>query len=219
MLNAAISVKQDSHIQGYGLVADRLIPTGEIIFQFDDTNPPIHLYELLNWPKPKRIRFLTYANQIGKDDYCFRQGNIMYMNHSCDPTAWWEGYGILTARRDINPGEEVTYDYSTTDITLSYQMECKCGSNACRGVITNKDYLRHDFQKKYANHLPKHVVEAIEQANLKESELQTQDRDRFPEHVVEVIKQAKFIESQLQGKDEEDIFEMVRQLIQKDKTR
>ena len=37
-----------------------------------------------------------------------------FQNHSCDPTTWWVDDITLVARRDILPGEEITYDYGTT---------------------------------------------------------------------------------------------------------
>lgn len=34
---------------------------------------------------------------------------------SCDPNTWFVGDTKMTARRDIEPEEELTYDYATTD--------------------------------------------------------------------------------------------------------
>jgi len=215
MLTDAVTVRENSDIEGSGLFAVRPIPAGDIIFVFDDPKPPVHLYELVEWPPQKRVRFFNFANQIGKDAWCFQQGNIKFMNHSCDPSAWWLSYGMLTARRDIEPGEEVTYDYSTTDITLSYKMECLCGSRNCRGIVTNKDYLKPEFQKVYAGHLPAHVVEAIAQAESGHQE-PASGADRIPEHVLEAIKQARGREAEFREKyGKQYVFEMVRQLILK----
>ena len=214
MLNPAIKVKKDSLIEGMGLVADRFIPAGEILFKFDDTNPPAHLYETVDWPPQKRIRFLAFASQIGKDDYSFRQGDIKYINHSCDPTGWWESYGTLTARRDIRPGEEITYDYSTADITLNYRMECLCGTDSCRGIVTNRDYLNPDFQIKYINHLPDHVVKAIKEAQSNDSASRKTPVNQIPDHVIEAARQAKLKASELRTRfGNQYIFEMVRQAI------
>lgn len=219
MLNPAIKVKKDSLIEGMGLVADRFIPAGEILFKFDDTNPPAHLYETVDWPPQKRIRFLAFASQIGKDDYSFRQGDIKYINHSCDPTGWWESYGTLTARRDIQAGDEVTYDYSTADITLTYRMECLCGSRSCRGIVTNKDYLKPDFQEKYANHLPAHVVEAIKEAQSNVADSRKIPVDQIPDHIIEAVRQAKLEAPGLRLKfGNQYIFEMVRLAIKQVKS-
>lgn len=216
MLTDAVKVRENSDIQGLGLVANRSISAGEIIFQFDDTKPPVHLHELAHWSQEERNRFMTFAIQLGKDEWCFRQGKIRFMNHSCDPNAWWEGYGKLVARRVIEPGEEITFDYSTSEITLTYRMECRCGSVSCRGIVTNKDYLNPDFQQKYANHLPQHVLDAIKHADSKESATESAQGNQLPEDVIEAIKQAKLKEAEFREKyGDQYVFEMVRQLILK----
>jgi hypothetical protein len=216
MLTDAVEVRENSDIEGSGLFAIRPIPAGELIFQFDDSKPPVHLYELVNWQRKKRAEFFNFANQIGRDEWSFRQGNIKFMNHSCDPNAWWNSYGTLTARSDIKQGDEVTYDYSTTDITLTYSMQCRCGSTSCRGVVTNKDYLDRDFQETYAGHLPEHVAEAIKETSGAHLGSQANQVDRFPEHIVAAIKQAKLRESEFREKyGDQYVFEMVKQLILK----
>ena len=219
MLNPAIKVKSNSGIEGRGLVANRPIAAGEVIFLFDDTNPPAHLYETVNWPLQKRIRFLAFACQIGEDDFSFQQGDIKYINHSCEPTAWWESYGTLTARRDIEEGEEVVYDYSTSDITLTYKMECLCGNDTCRGIVTNKDYLNTDFQKKYAGHLPAHVVEAIKRVQLNEPSPGTIDINNIPEQIISAAHQAKLQAPVFRTKyGNQYIFEMVKRAINQAKS-
>ena len=214
MLNPAIKVKSNSEIEGRGLVANRSIPAGEVIFLFDDIKPPAHLYDIVNWPLQKRIRFLAFPCQIGEDDFSFQQGDIKYINHSCEPTAWWENYGTLTARRDIKEGEEVVYDYSTSDITLTYKMECLCGNETCRGIVTNKDYLNPDFQKKYANHLPEHVVDAIRRSQSGQPDPGTKDYNKIPEQIISAARQIKLEAPYFKKKHgNQYIYEMVGQAI------
>lgn len=211
MLNPAIKVQTDSNIEGAGLVADTPIPAGDIVFRFDDTKPPAHLYEITDWPPQKRIRFLAFAIQIGEDDFSFQQGDIKYINHSCEPSAWWEGYGTLTARRDIEAGEEVTYDYSTSDITLTYQMKCLCGTNACRGTVTNKDYLNPELQEKYANHLPEHVMHALLESRSGNPHASRKDTILPPESIIKAAHLARQMAPQLKARHgNQYIFEMVK---------
>lgn len=211
MLNPIIKVIDDSGIEGSGLVAEGFIPADAILYQFDDTNPPAHQYEMINWPLAERRLFLLYACQIGEDKFCFKQGNIQYINHSCDPSGWWLTYGVLTARRDIKPGEEITYDYSTSDIQLNYQMDCLCGSDSCRGVFTSEDYLKPDFQKKYAGHLPQHVVEAIHRAQANEPDPLG---DTVPDDVATAVRQTLLRVSDFQQKYGSDgVFQMFRKTI------
>ena len=44
---------------------------------------------------------------------------------------------FLVAIRDIAPGEEVTWDYSTTLAESNWHMICQCGAADCRRVIGN----------------------------------------------------------------------------------
>ena len=212
MFSDAVKVIRNSKIQGKGAVARRPIHAGELIFKIDSNITLVRLHEILSWPQNERKEFLTFAIQVGKYEYLFREGNIEYLNHSCEPNAWWEGYGTLVAHRDIDAGEEVTYDYVTTNIQLNYEMKCTCGSPTCRGVFSNNDYLRTDFQNRFGNHLPQHVlnaiqeaadpsqkkirgtqlptdvIEALKQAELDEDTLRKKYGNQLPEHVIEKIK-------------------------------
>lgn len=71
-------------------------------------------------------------------------GDGRFVNHSCEPNCEmqkWSVHGLprmaLFASRDIKPGEELTYDYNFALFNPSEGQECRCGSNACRGVIGN----------------------------------------------------------------------------------
>lgn len=75
-------------------------------------------------------------------------GDGRFVNHSCEPNCEmqkWSVHGLprmaLFASRDIKPGEELTYDYNFALFNPSEGQECRCGSNACRGVIGN--YIFH----------------------------------------------------------------------------
>lgn len=87
------------------------------------------------------------------------------MNHSCDPNLWWGDDLTLIARRDIKPGEEITYDYATTDINPKTMPDvvCNCGSVECRKIVTYKDCLNLNWQKNYENHTSSWVKKFIKE--------------------------------------------------------
>jgi hypothetical protein len=65
-----------------------------------------------------------------------------YINHSCEPNceAVTERRRIwIYALRDIEPGEELTYDYNLTgddDIEAqAARYACRCGTSSCRGTM------------------------------------------------------------------------------------
>jgi SET domain-containing protein len=77
-----------------------------------------------------------------------REGSMLFTNHSCEPNIALQGQIVFTAMRDIAAGEELTHDWATTD-DLDYEMICRCGTSTCRGVITGKDWMMPELQKKY----------------------------------------------------------------------
>ena len=65
-----------------------------------------------------------------------------YINHSCEPNceAVTERRRIwIYALREIEPGEELTYDYNLTgddDVeSQAEQYSCRCGTSSCRGTM------------------------------------------------------------------------------------
>ncbi len=59
-------------------------------------------------------------------------------NHSCDPNTGIRQESKLYAIRDISPGDEITYDYSTTVPKYKswWKMKCHCRSKICRKVVS-----------------------------------------------------------------------------------
>ncbi len=160
MLNVAIKVRSKGTIHSNGLFSTRLIPKGELVWKLNE--PTYSWKEIESWDKDRRKDFDWYGFQCGVDRYSSPEGISREMNHSCEPNTWWAGSDSLIARRDISPDEEVTYDYSTCDINLIFEMDCHCGSPLCRGKITNRDYLDPKWQEQYGSNLPPYVLEAIE---------------------------------------------------------
>lgn len=76
--------------------------------------------------------------QVGDEEFLILDLPSKTINHSCLPNAGIRNKSDLYALRDIYPGEEVTYDYSTTSgIHDNWKMTCGCQSHSCRYVISN----------------------------------------------------------------------------------
>lgn len=56
-----------------------------------------------------------------------------FVNHSCDPNLDRNHVAL----RDVEPGEELTVDYSQFS-DENWEMECNCGSKNCRGIVKGK---------------------------------------------------------------------------------
>jgi hypothetical protein len=85
---------------------------------------------------------------IGPTTLAEREGGMMHLNHSCEPNLGLQGQVVFVAMRDITAGEELTFDYAMTD-DEPCEMECRCGSDTCRKLITGRDWLKPELQKKY----------------------------------------------------------------------
>jgi len=91
---------------------------------------------------------LDWETEIPKElmeDFC--------INHSCDATVWFHPTeNKFLARRDIKKGEEVTYDYGTTECNPKWGMNCLCGLPCCRGRITGDDWKNPEFRERFKGH-------------------------------------------------------------------
>ena len=163
MLHFAIEVRNIGAIQGNGLFTKKFIPKGELIWELDE--PTYTWNEIESWDELRRKDFDHYGFQCGIDRYSLPEGISREANHSCEPNTVWSGKDSIIARRDILENEEITYDYSSCDIDLVFEMECNCGSSDCRLTISNKDYQDINWQKQYGKNLPPHVLDAISQMN------------------------------------------------------
>ncbi len=164
MLHSAIEVRSKGAIHGSGLFTTQLIRKGTLIWELDE--PTYTWKEIETWSQERFRDFRWYGFQCGVDRYSLPEGISREMNHSCDPNTWSKGSDSVIARRDILVGEEITYDYSTYDIDIDFEIECHCGASNCRGTISNRDYLDSNWQEQYGLNLPPHVLAAIENARL-----------------------------------------------------
>lgn len=140
--------KRSSSIDGRGLFAKTAIANGEIVVvkggyvlqqeQRDRIGKELG---------PSEIQ-ITEDLFIGPATMAEREGGMMHLNHSCEPNLGLQGQIVFVAMRDIAAGEELTFDYAMTD-DEPYEMECRCGRQACRRRITGADWRRPELQKKY----------------------------------------------------------------------
>jgi SET domain len=137
-------VKLDIREGAYGraVFAGETIPAGTLIARFTG---PFLRYAQTNAS--------TYALQIGPDLYIGGSGGVDDLfNHSCDPNAGVMIQGTsaeLHAIREIRPGEEIAFDYSTTLDEGDFTMACQCGSPGCRGTIGDGRDLPESVWRRY----------------------------------------------------------------------
>jgi hypothetical protein len=84
-------------------------------------------------------------------------------NHSCSPNLGVKGQIIVVTRRAIRPGEELTFDYDTTE-TTPQPWRCRCGSSDCRGTIGGRGWDDPAFLRANRGFLAWHIEQRARRA-------------------------------------------------------
>ena len=88
----------------------------------------------------------TYLFGLSDEEHVIDgDGVAAFINHSCDPNCESdeiEGHVWIIALRDIEAGEELTYDYCLYD--GDDESPCFCGAAQCRGTL----YSDQEMQKR-----------------------------------------------------------------------
>ncbi len=145
-----------SNIDKRGLYANKNIKKGAKIIQYKgkiitnkeseknpkfDNNKDIYLFNL---------------NKKYDLDGDFKYNTARLINHSCNPNCEVSGAGLklwIYAIRDINKGEELTYDYGFSFDEDFKNYPCKCGSKNCAGyIVRSESRWRIKKAKNYSSH-------------------------------------------------------------------
>ena len=124
-----------SVIHRWGVYTDEFIPRGRKVMEY--TGERCSRRET----RVRSERPINYMFTL--DNYWALDGSVggsgaEFINHSCDPNirAWiCRGHILYMAKRDIQPGEELTVDYHfDPDVEM---VPCRCGAVSCRGTINH----------------------------------------------------------------------------------
>ncbi|CAD5113995.1 DgyrCDS3159 [Dimorphilus gyrociliatus] len=108
-----------------------------------------------------------FTVQISKNLHMDVVEPIKYTNHSCNPNCKLDvKTGQLTAVKAIKPGQNITFDYCTTEYEMEEHFKCNCESDKCRGFIQGFKYLKPNEKKLI---LPK-LSECIKENYLNEED-------------------------------------------------
>lgn len=137
--------------KGKGVFSKVIFPSQTTIFEITG-----QLITKSSIPKPYTPETNNYI-QIGEDFYLGLSGTFDdYLNHSCNPNCYIYTVGsraFLTTLYQINVGDEITFDYSTTcnETLEEWQMTCNCGLFICRKIISGFQYLDDKKKEVYIN--------------------------------------------------------------------
>ncbi len=118
--------------QGVGTFAVRPIAAGECVLIFDGiarTVPTRHSIQLGDRVHIEADRALDEA--MMRVVFPWR-----YLNHACTPSTHVHApTRSLRASRALAVGDEITFDYTTTEAELAEPFQCACGSSQCLGTV------------------------------------------------------------------------------------
>ncbi|XP_042066795.1 histone-lysine N-methyltransferase ATX2-like isoform X1 [Salvia splendens] len=135
-----------SRIHAFGVFTKLPYKAGDMVIEYTG--------DIIRGSVADRREHLSYNKLVGAGTYMFRiddnrvldatkAGSIAHLiNHSCESNCYSRvitvndnNHIIIFAKRDINYGEELTYDYRFSSI--GERLACFCGSSRCRGVVND----------------------------------------------------------------------------------
>lgn len=97
----------------------------------------------------KEPNYLTV--QRGIDEHItLRPEFLQYINHSCNPNVFFDTTRMeIIAIRDIEPNEEFSFFYPSTELDMAQPFICYCGTKNCLQNIKGAKYIPGEILKQY----------------------------------------------------------------------
>ena len=146
-------VVRRSPIQGKGVFATQLIPAGTRLIEYtgERLTPGEAEARYPESAESRGERHHTYLFAIDEPEEVVIDAAVggnaaRFINHSCDPNCdavVEDGRIWIETIRDVQPGEELAYDYAYVlderhTPAAKRRYPCHCGANRCRGTILAK---------------------------------------------------------------------------------
>ena len=143
---------------GHGVYAVQPVNQGDLLAMFGGTVVDGDQLEVV----PEHLKSLCI--QVEEDLFLVSTvpGEGDYFNHSCEPNAGLWGQIGIVALRDIDPEEEVAFDYATCDSVPYDEFDCMCGAPNCRGMVTGDDWQNPDLWAKYEGYFSPYLQRKID---------------------------------------------------------
>lgn len=149
--------KRTSEIQGRGLFAIETVQRGELV--------AVKGGAIMDAAAFAQIQDAVSPAEIQIDDDLYIaprtaaevEASLLCLNHCCDPNVGVKGQIAFVAMRSVDPGDELTIDYAMIDGMPSERMECACGVEHCRKVITGSDWKLPELRARYAGFFSSYI--------------------------------------------------------------
>ena len=158
-------VVKRSSVHGKGVFAKRRIQKGFIICVFGGKVFTVGEVRNIEKISPKRGEYilkLADGFYSGIPNFGIKFETADRINHSCDPNCGFVGQVTLVALRDIEKGEEITYDYAMCDDDPEDHFKCNCGSVNCRHKVTGDDWKNPQLQIGYVGYFTPYIQSLID---------------------------------------------------------
>jgi hypothetical protein len=84
----------------------------------------------------------------GPQDHLELNSDLLFMNHSCDPSAEMclypgapERWEVLAGPRGLAEGQDITFFYPSTEWDMAQGFDCSCGAKTCLGRVYGAAHL------------------------------------------------------------------------------
>lgn len=136
---------KETELRGKGLFAKEYIPIGTVIcFECCDCKE-FSEQKYNEMSKEEQEIFSEHAYRRKDGSFLMPCDETKILNHSCNSNILDTGKGFDIVVRDIQKGEEATYDYRVFYDNLS--MPCLCGEKSCCKIVTCQHPVLGDLQK------------------------------------------------------------------------
>lgn len=102
-----------------------------------------------------------YSVQVSRDRHLHPSGPDtpwMYVNHSCRPNLAFEPEsGDFVARHAIQPGDQLTFNYLTTEWEMAEAFDCACGDDECVGRVAGFRHLSEADRERLLEDAAPHI--------------------------------------------------------------
>lgn len=140
--------------KGFGLRVLEPVKAGQLVIEYvgevilEEEKERRLLDHAKNTPEDKNMYIMELSKGIYIDAR-FKGSVSRFINHSCDPNCHllkWRVKGVnriaITALKDIEPGEELSYDYQF-HTKQAMEWKCHCKSKKCRGTMAPDKINQH----------------------------------------------------------------------------
>ncbi|MEU0878203.1 SET domain-containing protein-lysine N-methyltransferase [Lentzea sp. NPDC005914] len=149
VMSAVAVVRADGE---YRLVANRPVAKGELLFTIDG--------ELTATPTRYTVQIGhgTHVDVPGEYDFeaILDRFYWRFMNHSCDPTVFIRGRSVISLK-PVKFGQDITFNYNTTEFDMAEPFGCRCGSVRCTGMVQGFLHLSDEERQRLRPWLAAHL--------------------------------------------------------------